>query len=76
MQTTTMPMSARATVTTRGFCFGAALRQMVRAIRTRRQLAGLDERMLADLAISRADALREARRAPWDTAPASLRHRA
>lgn len=52
---------------------GAVLRRMVEAVRTRRQLAAMDDRMLADLAISRAEALREARRAPWDTAPASRR---
>lgn len=46
-----------------------ALRSMLRAIATRRQLADLDPRGLADLGLSRADALAEAARAPWDVAP-------
>lgn len=40
-----------------------------RGVQTRRQLAEMDERMLADIGISRADALREAGRAPWDLRP-------
>jgi uncharacterized protein YjiS (DUF1127 family) len=43
-----------------------ALRAMVRAITTRRQLAEMDDRMLKDVGISRVDALREAERLPWD----------
>ena len=39
------------------------------AQRTRRQLAAMDDRMLADIGIGRADAYEEARRAPWDVAP-------
>lgn len=42
------------------------LRAMWRAITTRRELAAMDDRMLRDIGISRADALREADRAPWD----------
>jgi uncharacterized protein YjiS (DUF1127 family) len=45
------------------------LARMVEAIETRRMLAGLDGRMLADIGLSRADALREAGRRPWDVAP-------
>ncbi|MCO6419952.1 DUF1127 domain-containing protein [Siccirubricoccus sp. KC 17139] len=41
-------------------------RAMWRAIATRRQLAEMDDRMLRDIGISRADALHEAERAPWD----------
>lgn len=40
-----------------------------RAVVTRRQLAEMDDRMLSDIGISRADALNEAARAPWDIAP-------
>lgn len=43
-----------------------AFRLMLRAIATRRQLAAMDDRMLQDIGISRADALREADRLPWD----------
>jgi uncharacterized protein YjiS (DUF1127 family) len=43
-----------------------SLRAMLRAIATRRQLAGMDDRMLRDVGISRVDALREAGRLPWD----------
>jgi uncharacterized protein YjiS (DUF1127 family) len=45
------------------------LARMIEVIETRRLLAGLDDRMLADIGLSRADALREAERRPWDTAP-------
>jgi uncharacterized protein YjiS (DUF1127 family) len=43
-----------------------AWRAMLRAALTRRQLAEMDDRMLRDIGISRADALHEAERAPWD----------
>jgi len=42
---------------------------MLRAIVTRRQLARMDDRMLKDIGISRAEALAEAGRAPWDIGP-------
>ena len=45
------------------------LGRMVEAIESRRRLAGMEDRMLADLGISRADALREAGRRPWDLTP-------
>lgn len=35
-------------------------------VETRRRLAEMDDRMLKDIGISRADALEEAGRAPWD----------
>lgn len=41
--------------------------QMVRTVMTRRMLAAMDDRMLADIGISRADAAMEADRLPWDT---------
>jgi uncharacterized protein YjiS (DUF1127 family) len=47
----------------------ASLGVMVRAIQTRRQLAGMDGHMLSDIGISRAEAEHEAARAPWDLAP-------
>lgn len=37
-----------------------------RALRTRLSLADLDDRMLADIGVTRAQALREADRLPWD----------
>jgi uncharacterized protein YjiS (DUF1127 family) len=43
--------------------------RMAEAIETRRQLAGMDDRMLSDIGISRADALAEYERAPWDLGP-------
>ncbi len=45
------------------------LRAMWRAICTRRELAAMDDRMLRDIGISRADALQEADRLPWDLTP-------
>jgi uncharacterized protein YjiS (DUF1127 family) len=46
-----------------------AIRRMWVAVRTRNRLAELDDRMLRDLGLSRADVVRELSRAPWDTAP-------
>jgi uncharacterized protein YjiS (DUF1127 family) len=55
---------------------GARVRGLVRllsrigqAIETRRQLAEMDDRMLSDIGISRADALAEYERASWDLGP-------
>jgi len=45
------------------------LARLVETIETRRTLAGLDDRMLSDIGLSRADALREAERRPWDVGP-------
>ena len=49
------------------------LRVMVRTWRTRRSLLEMTSRELADIGASRATALAEARRLPWDTTP--VRHR-
>jgi uncharacterized protein YjiS (DUF1127 family) len=46
-----------------------ALATMVRAHQTRRMLAEMDDRMLADIGVSRGDASVEAARLAWDTAP-------
>jgi uncharacterized protein YjiS (DUF1127 family) len=45
------------------------LRRLWITVTTRNQLAELDERMLHDLGLSKADVSREIARAPWDTAP-------
>lgn len=45
-----------------------ALHRMLQAIESRRHLAEMDGRMLADIGISRAEASVEAARAPWDLA--------
>lgn len=47
----------------------AWLRRTLQAAESRRHLAEMDARMLADIGISRAEALQEASRAPWDHAP-------
>lgn len=47
----------------------AWLRRTLRAVESRRHLAEMDARMLADIGISRAEALTEAARAPWDLTP-------
>jgi len=44
----------------------AWLGAVLHAVETRRRLAEMDDRMLKDIGISRADALEEAGRAPWD----------
>ncbi|MFZ6761896.1 DUF1127 domain-containing protein [Pseudoroseomonas sp. WGS1072] len=46
--------------------WGAFLRRALHAIETRQQLAEMDARMLKDIGLSRAEALEEAHRAPWD----------
>jgi uncharacterized protein YjiS (DUF1127 family) len=48
--------------------FGA-MRQALVAAASRRELAQLDDRMLADIGLGRTEALAEADRAPWDLAP-------
>lgn len=45
-----------------------ALAAMVRAHQTRRLLAEMDDRMLADIGVSRGDASMEAARPAWGTA--------
>lgn len=47
----------------------AFLTETLRAISTRRRLAEMDDRMLKDIGITRAEAMEEARRAPWDFGP-------
>lgn len=44
----------------------AWLAAMMQAVRTRRDLAGMDARMLKDIGLTRSDAHEEIRRAPWD----------
>ena len=40
--------------------------RMLSAVESRRRLASMDDRMLADIGITRVEALREAARPPWD----------
>ena len=47
----------------------AAVRLAVRAQTTRHALRGLTDRELADIGVSRATAMAEAQRMPWDLAP-------
>jgi len=47
---------------------GLSLRRMIDVARQRRELAQLDDAMLADLGLSRHDAWREAARPFWDLA--------
>lgn len=46
-----------------------------RAAESRQALLEMDHRMLADIGITHADAVQEARRAPWDLAPPARRRR-
>lgn len=46
----------------------AFMRRALRAVETRQHLAELDDQMLRDIGLSRADASAEMRRAPWDIA--------
>ncbi len=45
------------------------MREALRTIGTRRHLAQMDDRMLKDIGVTRAEALNEAERAPWDIGP-------
>ena len=47
----------------------ALLKAMLHAHRTRRLLAEMDDRMLADIGIDRGQAYMEAARTPWDLKP-------
>ena len=49
------------------------LYRAAQVVSTRRLLAEMDERMLADIGIDRAQALTEANRKPWDTDPRTVR---
>lgn len=65
-------MMSRSLVVLRPGLFRAAVQvvaSVARAVSTRRELAAMDDRMLADIGISRADAHAEAQRAPWDVTP-------
>lgn len=44
----------------------AGIRRMMKVARGRRRLAMMDDRLLADIGVSRGEALFEASRAPWD----------
>jgi|GEM_PF-6740289 uncharacterized protein YjiS (DUF1127 family) len=43
--------------------------EMRRAVEGRRAIARMDARMLADIGLSRAEAVEEVSRKPWDTGP-------
>ncbi len=46
-----------------------AVRWAMLVVQTRATLASMDDRLLADVGLSRGDALQEASRKPWDLAP-------
>ncbi|MFC3124855.1 DUF1127 domain-containing protein [Pseudoroseomonas globiformis] len=46
--------------------WAGVLRCILRTVRTRQQLAALDERLLRDIGMSPGDALAEVNRLPWD----------
>lgn len=53
----------------------ARLAEMRRARQTRRLLAEMDDRLLADIGIGRGEALTEASRAPWDISRGDISRR-
>ena len=66
----TLPAShTRRIGATRGTAWLGWLNRVLQAVESRRHLAEMDRRMLADIGISRAEALEEAARAPWDLMP-------
>ncbi|HWX50079.1 MAG TPA: DUF1127 domain-containing protein [Roseomonas sp.] len=46
--------------------WAATLRRALSVMETRRELSGLDERLLRDIGVSKTEAAIEAARAPWD----------
>jgi uncharacterized protein YjiS (DUF1127 family) len=62
------PLAAR-TAMLRGTAWIAWLRRVLQAIESRRHLTEMDRRMLADIGLSRSEALEEAARLPWDLTP-------
>ncbi len=63
------PSDARANRTTPLPLAWDRLGLMLRTMASRRHLARLDERALKDIGLSRAQALEEANRMPWDVGP-------
>lgn len=63
----TLPSLALPGATLRGFA--RAVRHAQRVLASRRLLAEMEPRMLADIGITHTQAIEEARRAPWDIAP-------
>lgn len=68
MSTTALSFLTTARRAVRPSLFGL-VRTALHAAASRRQLAQLDDRMLADIGLGRAEAIAEADRAPWDLAP-------
>src|SRR5947207_9263817 len=60
---------AREGLNRRANAWWLVLSHSYRATVSRRELAALDDRLLADIGVSQADALAEAGRAPWDLGP-------
>ncbi len=50
----------------------AWLAEAMRTVSTRRSLAQMDDRMLKDIGLTRADAQEEASRKPWDLGPRGM----
>jgi uncharacterized protein YjiS (DUF1127 family) len=48
------------------------LAEAMRTVSTRRSLAQMDDRMLKDIGLTRAEALQEAERKPWDLGPRGM----
>ncbi|MBR0648296.1 DUF1127 domain-containing protein [Roseomonas terrae] len=65
IQTVPASLAAAATIP-RNAAWITWLRRVLHAAESRRHLAEMDRRMLSDIGISRAEALEEAARAPWD----------
>lgn len=63
-RTSVAPRPAGAT--TRPVGWVGFLRKVMQAIETRQHLLEMDDRMLKDIGLGRADAEEEANRAPWD----------
>ncbi len=67
MTTRSLPLTqSLRTATQRGTTWLDWLRRVLHAAESRRELVRMDARMLSDIGISRAEALHEAARAPWD----------
>ena len=67
MSAHTRPLPATDWTLPQGGALAAGLRRVWRAATTRPALAELDDRMLRDIGVTRAEVMAELNRAPWDS---------
>ena len=66
MTASTHHSTTHATCTRKPQSLLASLRRMIGVARQRRQLLGLDDHLLKDIGVTRAQAVEESRQTPWN----------